>query len=142
MAEFDPNKDVVNAESLFRVFGNWPSFHDAEIVWIRLDRGAGSPSLKAAFHLFRMTPDVDERGYYVLKDHSLAVIRFDNIVLRELKWFNHQNSIDGLEVGPGSERRLAIEFPSNWGCDANFECDRIEVLSVEPFTPERGQLTL
>lgn len=79
MAEFDPNTDIVQAGSLARVFGNWPSFHDAEIVWIRLDRGP-TPSLEAAFHLFRMTKDVDESGYYLLKDHTLAVIRFDNII--------------------------------------------------------------
>jgi hypothetical protein len=138
MVEFDPDRDVLQAESLSRVFGEWPSFHDAEIVWIRMDRGP-APSLEAAFHLFRMTKDVDERGYYVLRNHTLAVIRFGNIILRELKWFNHQNSIDGLEIGPGKERRFAVEFPSNWGCDADFECDQIEVLSVEPYDAERGR---
>lgn len=137
MGEFEPAGDVVNADSLIRVFGAWPSFHDAEIVWIRLDRGAGRPSLEAAFHLFRMTSELDERGYYVLRDHTLAKLRFDNIVLQELKWFNHQNSIDGLEIGPGNERRLKVEFPSNWGCDAQFECDGIEVLSVESYEPQQ-----
>jgi hypothetical protein len=140
MQHFDPASDVINADLLIRIFGDWPSFHDAEILSIHLDRGRGKPSLEAVFHLHRMTKDVDEKGYFILKDHTLAKVRFENIILKELKWFNHQNSIDGLDVGtPGNERRFAVEFPSNWGCDAHFECDQIEVLSVETYKPERRQ---
>jgi len=139
MSTFDPAIDVVTADLLIRVFGEWPSFHDAEIVWVHLDRvGQGGPTLAAALHLFRMTKDVDERGYFAIKDNVLATLRFDNIVLEELKWFNHQNAIDGLVVGAGRERRFAVEFPSNCGCDAHFECDSIEVVSVEPYEARRG----
>lgn len=103
---------------------------------IFLDRSEGELSLEAIFHLFQMTNEVDERGYYVLKNHTMVKIRFDNIVLYELKWFNQQNSIDDLEVGsPGEQRRFTVYLPSNWGCDAQFECDRIKVVSVGPYTP-------
>jgi hypothetical protein len=30
---------VGNSEAVEKIFGSWPSFHDAEVVQIRLDRG-------------------------------------------------------------------------------------------------------
>lgn len=39
---------VHNAEALTQIFGHWPSFHDAEVVAMSLDRvGDDGPSLEA-----------------------------------------------------------------------------------------------
>ena len=29
---------IEGAEKLTGVFGKWPSFHDANVIWVRLDR--------------------------------------------------------------------------------------------------------
>jgi immunity protein 50 of polymorphic toxin system len=132
---------VENAKALTDIFGRWPSFHDAEVLSIHLDRsGEGSPSLEARVHVFRMNNDVDDRGYFVLTKHTLVTLRFSNIILRDLRWFNDQNSLSGLgieQVDPAENegRTLGVSFDSNYGVELDVLCDRITVQSVEPFTP-------
>jgi hypothetical protein len=132
---------VENAAALTRVFGDWPSFNDAEVVSIRLDGvGEGGPSLEAWVHVFRTTDQVDEQGYYVLTDHTLVALRFANTVLRKLHWINGRNSLSRLdiqEVDPATSdgRRYGVSFDSSWGIRADILCDRITVTAVEPVTP-------
>lgn len=134
---------VENAGALTAVFGEWPSFHDAEVVSMRLERGPDKPYLEADIHVFRMTKEVDDRGFYVLTNHTLVTMRFVGIVLYELKWFNHQNAIDGLEIWPAEngEGAFSVEMPSNNGCDARFNCESISVVNVVPFTAEAASAT-
>ena len=50
-----PPAHFENEEKLIDIFGYWPSFHDAEILRIRLDRaGSDGPSLTADIHVFEM----------------------------------------------------------------------------------------
>jgi len=56
-------KKVINNEALTNIFGYWPSFHDAEVTQVRLDRGEGvgpagettNPTLEADIHVFEMS---------------------------------------------------------------------------------------
>jgi hypothetical protein len=68
--------NIDNHELLTRIFGTWPSFHDAEVLTVRLDRSGNSaddgPALEAAIHVFRMTSEIDSRGYYVSKRTTLS----------------------------------------------------------------------
>ena len=132
---------VENAELLIRTFGEWPSFHDAEVLAMHLDRaGEDGPSLTACIHVFRMTGEIDPDGYYRLTHHTRATLRFTDIVLRQLRWFNGQNSladlvIEKVDPGSGEERRFRVGFDANWGVEAEFLCDRVVVESVEPYEP-------
>ena len=138
------NEWVENSAALTRIFGEWPSFHDAEVLTMNLDRsGRDGPSLEACIHVFRMTSDVDERGHYVLTHHTLVTLRFTNIVLRQLHWFNSQNVLSNLLItemlaGSSEERRFGVHFDSSWGVEAELFCDRITVASAEPFTPQQA----
>ena len=134
--------DIENEQALINVFGYWPSFHDAEILSIVLHRGGqDGPSLEAKIHVFEMTSEIDPNGYYVLRNHTLVTIRFTHIVLEYLKWFNHQNvlwELDITEINPEENdgSRLRVSMPSSYGCEASFDCRRIIISGVEPFTPE------
>jgi hypothetical protein len=133
--------DIENAQALTRIFGYWPSFHDAEVVSMCLNRdGANGPLLDVRVHVFHMTRDVDERGYFVLTNHTLVTLRFTNILLRELRWFNAQNALSAISfeaVDPAANegRTLGVSFDPAHGVEADFLCDRIAVESVEPFAP-------
>ena len=60
-----------NSSALESIFGRWPSFHDAEMLRVVLDRsGDEGPTLEAVIRVFEMTSDVDPKGYYVLKNHT------------------------------------------------------------------------
>jgi hypothetical protein len=132
---------VENAEALTAVFGEWPSFHDAEVLSMHFDRaGSIGPTLDARIHVFRMTSEVDSRGFYVLTHHTLITLRFVNIILLQLHWFSHQNVLSDLLLEPAraddaDHRRFRAQFGSSCGVEAELLCDRIIVVAVEPYTP-------
>lgn len=129
---------VKNSSALTSIFGTWPSFHDAEVLSMHFDRGGDDgPNLEARVHVFRMTSDVDERGYYVLTNHTLVTLRFSNILIRNFCWFNAQNSLSGIgieSVDPVANdgRMIGVSFYANYGVEADLACSQITVRSVEP----------
>ncbi len=134
---------VANAQRLEEAFGSWPSFHDAEVLTMRLDRsGAVGPTLDAQVYVFEMTSEVDAAGFFVLKNQVVVSLRFSNVALERLRWFNEQNAlselfIDEIPDESNEGRTLAVRFESSYGVEASFRCGAIEVLEVEPYRPEK-----
>ena len=67
---------IENGDALTRFFGGrWPSFHDAEVFEVQFDRGHVEPekslyefpTLTLKIHLWEMTREVDQSGYFVLR---------------------------------------------------------------------------
>ena len=80
-----------NGNELERIFGEWPSFHDAEVIRASLDRSSDeAPTLELVIQVFQMTPEVDSKGYFVLKNHTEVRMLFTKIALSRFEWFNHQ----------------------------------------------------
>jgi hypothetical protein len=136
---------IGNSEALTRIFGRWPLFHDAEVLSISLDREGQypyyGPTLDMAIHVFEMTSEVDDRGYYVLRHHTLVRFRFHQVVEVALEGFNHQNDLYGLNIIDISERqmewvRFGVKLDSSFGVGAAFHCRAVTVLSVEPYNPQ------
>ena len=136
---------IQNSHLLTDIFGRWPSFHDAEILRVVLDRGdvqSFSPYLQATIHVFEMTPQIDERGSYVLKNHVAVSLRFIEIYELKLEEFNQQNVLQGLSISNVSNRQLErirfeVSFDGIFGVTAKFQCNSIRVESVEPYVREQ-----
>ncbi|HKG14518.1 MAG TPA: Imm50 family immunity protein [Pyrinomonadaceae bacterium] len=130
---------ITNVEALTDIFGRFPSFHDAEIHSLRLERGGdGGPSLEAKIHVFEMTAETDESGRYVLKNHTLVTFRFTDVVMVEVNGFNGQNVLallDIVEVEPGENEgcRFEVRMPSVYGCEAHFGCREVMVVDAVPY---------
>lgn len=133
---------ITGAEQLTSIFGYWPSFHDAEVLWMRLDRlqtpySFYGSTLETVVHVFEMTSEVDQTGHYVLRHHVLAHLRFNEVIELKLEGFNGQNALFGLGIKDIRERQMErirweVSFDSSWGVDASFQCYSIEVVSVTP----------
>ena len=125
---------IRNAVLVTDIFGYWPSFHDAEIVSIRLERAPDVPYLEAVIDVFQMTDEINVDGYYVNKNNTLVTLRFSDLQLHSLDSFNHQNVLFELTIEPktDSDFRFAIAFSSSYGCEAHFDCNTIEVIQAEP----------
>jgi hypothetical protein len=133
---------IAGAEQLVALFGYWPSFHDAEVLWLRLDRrahgdGYYGPTLEALIHTFEITSQVGADGCYVLRHRVLVHLRFREVVELRLEGFNHQNALMGLALTDLRERQMervrwAARFHSAHGVDASFQCYAAEVVSVVP----------
>ena len=136
---------IQNSTLLIDIFERWPSFHDAEVLRITLDRGESQslgPYLQATIHVFEMTSQIDERGRYVLKNHVAVTLRFSEISELSLEGFHQQNVLQGLYIADVSDRQLErikfeVSFEGIFGVTAKFQCNSISVESVEPYVREQ-----
>jgi hypothetical protein len=86
---------IQGASELEEWFGYWPSFHDAEVIGLHLNR-KGSSSLRV--HTWEMTKEMDDKGFYVLAKHIVVEFIFEAVCGLSLNGFNHQNVIFGLAI--------------------------------------------
>ena len=133
---------IVNAEAVTRIFGDWPSFHDAEVIAMRLDRrgGGGKPQLEVDIHTWEVTPEVMPDGHRGWRKHTLVGLRFEAIDDLSLEDFNHQNVLFDVVLTDVSDRggslHWEVAFNSSFGLSASFLCGTITVVRAEPFDPE------
>lgn len=122
-------------------YGDWPSFHDAEILWLHLDRNIscekefGTPSIRFALHGWEMTSEIDENGYYILRKHRIVEFQFDGLGGMAVDGFNHQNAIFGLRISRVDEdrpERIRVEFEPAHGLAGSFVAVSGRVVSVTP----------
>jgi Immunity protein 50 len=130
-----PSDEVANSGALVAVFGKWPSFHDAEVIALRLEIGDRASTIETDIHVHEMTSEVDDRGYFVLRHHTRVTLRFEGAEVESLEGWHTQNVLFDLEIAMNtkSTRRFQVEFEGITGFAARFSCDRISILSVQPF---------
>ena len=135
---------IENGHLLTDIFGRWPSFHDAEVLEIILNRGERSEYgswLSIKIHVFEMTSQV-ENGAYVLRHHCAVNFRFREIYELKLDSFNQQNVLWGLRIVDISDRQLErinfeVFFDGTFGVSASLQCNSINVESVGPYVLDR-----
>ena len=135
--------DVWNREALEDRFGGWPSFHDAEVLAVRLDSGQrsdGRSRLELDIHLFSID-GVLPNGRSNWVNHSVVTFEFARVEDVELDGFGPQNVLDDLVIEERPSRasvsRIHVELPSNNGLGGSFNCEEVLVSAVESYTPGR-----
>ena len=129
--------DIPGAAAVVAWFGHWPTFHDAEVLSIFLDRSGES---RIAMHVFEKTSDVDSSGRYVLTKHATVTFCLEGfpqdqqgITNTRIEFFNHQNVLSGATVTKTAEGyELALE--GIYGVDGSFHSERMSV-KLEPGVP-------
>jgi hypothetical protein len=127
---------IVNAKALVEVYGYWPSFHDAVILRLALDRGGVmGPEMTVQYDLWEPNPEHQE--------HMLVTLVFRGIKSFILAEFNVENMIDEMEIIPIAHPRedncrFSVRFNSFYPPDSglalemDFQCREIEVANVAP----------
>jgi hypothetical protein len=126
------------------VFGAWPSFHDAEVHRVVLDRtrrlmsGSCHPSVELLIHAWSMTSEITSAGHYKLEHQSLVHFLFEQVTDLQLDGLNHQNVLFGLNfslpIGKEPDASLlGVELEYCYGLSGGFKAARARVLSVEPY---------
>ena len=137
---------VDGARMLEAVFGEWPSFHDAEVLELSLDREARGavrgPTIRFTVHVFQMTDEVDSQGYFVLRNHVLVRFVLYSAEVLQLEGFNLQNVLFGLHVSKPAnpaapDLGIQVDLEPSYGVSASFQCARAEIASVEPYEPPK-----
>jgi hypothetical protein len=121
---------IPGAEDLANWFGGWPSFHDAEIIDLHLQRAGRS---RIRIHTWQMTNEVGPDGCYVTDHHVEVTFWFEDISGLALTGFNLQNVIAGLDVEKtASGYRISLE--PCYGLAGDIEAGIIRI-SFEPGSP-------
>lgn len=83
---------------MVRWFGAWPSFHDAEIMSLHIDRESGVSSL--CIRVFTLTDRTDESGRFIRERDAQVVFEFSGIrsVRLEGEDADRQNVISSLLI--------------------------------------------
>lgn len=127
---------IRGAELLISIFGGWPSFHDAEVLRVEFDRNG--PQVLASIDVFQFGPEINEEGFYVVRNRVIAELRFSGVESVTASGFNHQNVlfelvIQDAEPQQGSIAKFHVEFDDAYGLALTFRCESIEVVSVTPY---------
>lgn len=108
-------------------FAHWPSFHDAEIISMKLIREG--PVLQAEVYTFEITGTKDERGFYKRENACYITLTFEEISDTSLADFNHQNVIAGLRMRTVNDS-VEVWMDALYGLTCHFLCKRLRVESV------------
>jgi hypothetical protein len=130
---------IKGSEKLTSLFGYWPTFHDAEVISLTLNR-AGS-TLLADVHVFEITSEVSQKGSFLCRHHCVVTLRFSEVDQVKIEGFGQQNPLMGLRIEDVSARQLErikfeVSFDGSFGLDCSFACAAVEVLTVKTGIPE------
>jgi hypothetical protein len=126
----DAIREVAGAQALIQWFGKWPSFHDAEVVSLTLNR-TGTSCVR--IHTWEMTEELDVNGSYVLGKHVQVSFFLDRLKDLELAGFSCQNVIFGLGI-KRSEEGLQLVLDPCYGVAGSLTAEAIRV-EFEPGKP-------
>ena len=137
------HRNIAGHETVVTALGKWPSFHDAEVVSIVLERNAGEdltpPQMTVTLHAFRLEVAADDPA----RNDCRITLLFRGIEQLRLADFNNQNAINGISITSHRSDQLQrevfkVKFHPGFGVSGDFQCDEIEVLSVRPMPVKGG----
>jgi hypothetical protein len=134
MQVFNPATDIENSQ-LILDDGEWPNFHDSEVLNLNIWRGDVRPEdnvwigpvIEITFELC------------ALKEPFITMLRFHDCESIEMKEFNHQNALYDLGFNyesRGTNNRgepltpfISVNFEQAFGVALSFKCFRIQVVN-------------
>lgn len=115
--------------------GSVPSFHDAEVLSLVLERTRARCTIK--IHTFQMTSEIDVNGFFVLDKHTLVSFHLEGVTNLELNDFNHQNAIYGLALSRTADQSIRLELDQCYGLFGFVEASVLRI-DLEPGKPSEG----
>lgn len=126
---------ITNHGAVIAFYGRWPSFHDAQVPAYKKPT-ADDPSLSLTLHTWRMTEQVDPKGYFVLKDHSLVSFGFDGIFDADMDSFQPGNILFGMSfLRFDDSASFRVELDSVMDMSGAFSASSGRVVSIIPCDP-------
>lgn len=141
---------IIDHELVLAVYHDWPSFHDAEIITLKMDRSRilfdaiYNARIELVIHCFEMTQETNEKGYFQLVKHNLVHFEFEDVRDVNLYGFNLQNAMlklifEELPRDEAGNHRFKVVLNPAHGLGGEFIAYTGIVLSVRP-CDEQGNL--
>lgn len=128
---------IKNSSIVLAIYGEWPSFHDAQLTSLSFEFvGPSTPWCCASLHTFRT---IDNDGQIVprpIQDHPLIHFEFRQLTIEQLPEFDRCFDLLSLTIEPSSRGDKTIDgfrvslLPAA-GVEGLFCCQEVEVLNVE-----------
>ncbi len=118
--------------------GRVPSFHDAEVLGLVLDRRGARCTVR--IHTFQRTSEVDAKGFFVLDKHAQVSFHLEGVTNLELGDFNEQNAIYGLALSRTADLGIRLELDRCHGLFGFVEARALKI-ELEPGKPSEGVYT-
>jgi hypothetical protein len=112
--------------------GQWPTFHDAEVLSIHLNRHEAST---IRIHTWRNTRRVGAEGYFICDKHVIVTFVLDGVQDIELAGFNHQNVLTSLAI-EAVDDGIRILLAGIFGVDGTLIAKSLRI-ELEPGQPPR-----
>ena len=126
---------LANHGAVVAVYGRWPSFHDAQVLAYRKPT-IEDPPIAFTLHTWRMTNQVDRKGYFVLQDHSLVSLGFDGVFDADMDLFQSGNILFGLNfLRLDDSSSFRVELDSVMDLSGAFSASSGRVVSIIPCDP-------
>jgi hypothetical protein len=122
-AEKDAYRDIRGADALIEWFGDWPSFQDAEVLSIELNRTGTS---RMRIHTWEMSREVDGKGFHVPQKSVVVTFLMDDLNQVRVEGFNHQNVLMGLAV-TRTGKGLRLSFNDSFGVTGTITAGAIKI---------------
>jgi hypothetical protein len=122
---------VPGLDELIAWFGYFPTFHDAEVTSILLDRLGSS---RIIVHTWAMTGQVDDKGRYILRKHVMVSFVLDGIIDLNLEGFKYQNVLNSITLD-GTAEGYELVLEGNYGTGGKIEAASIRI-ELNPGLPE------
>lgn len=141
----EAHKFIEGFERVVAHLGMWPSFHDAEVLKLTVDRThvATSKELSPVLDLhlrgWVMTSEVTDQGFYKLRGDAVFHFQFEGITNLHVEGFNNQNVISSLNLvvvdDPHAHGRkvVQVELEHCYEFEASFTAQRARVLDITPY---------
>jgi|RhiMetdeSRZDD1v2_1073273.scaffolds.fasta_scaffold24097_5 Immunity protein 50 len=120
---------ILGADAVVAWFGQWPSFHDAEILSIHINRGGLSV---IRIHTRNLSTTVDRPGHSVRAREAILAFEFAGIKTLRLHGedADRQNVIQGLEI-QRTDEGYRVQLLPCYGLAGEIVVEQIAV-HVEP----------
>ena len=116
---------IPGADAVIAWFGQWPSFHDAEVLSIHINRDGLS---LIRIHTWNVSTRLDRAGQFMREREAIVVFEFAGI--RSLRLQAEETDRQNLVHGNGIERTeqgYRFGFAPSWGLAGELTVEQIAV---------------
>ncbi len=118
--------DIPGAEAVSAWFGGWPSFHDAELIQLQLNRSGISQLKVHAWRTSYQPSDVDAQGHFRTDKHAVVTFELAGITDLELRDFSSQNVLAALGVSRDGEI-VRVHLSPSYGLGGRIDAREVKV---------------
>jgi hypothetical protein len=141
----EAHRFIKDFERVVAHLGMWPSFHDAEVLKLAVDRtnvATGeelSPVLDLYLRGWVMSSEVTKEGFYKVHGDAIFHFQFEGVTNLHIEGFNNQNVLSALNLevvdDPNNQGQkvLQVELEHCYEFETSFTAQRARVVGIVPY---------